>query len=519
MKQHWWRVPLYPTYIGLVSVVDYLLHNIQQTEISHAYLTFSVVGVSIYLLTILLSKIFSKQKAALLVAFWALLFFSFGHLTNYLDSLGIGRGNVTSMTLIVIWTGLVALSWTVVIIRSKNQQVQFVPAATFGLSVVLILLIIRIGNYQIHQPRLSSLITDDNDLSLADTAQAANRDKPDIYYLLFEDYAGQDVLAQEGYDNQPFLSGLKQKGFIVPAQAYSNYPISIQSLASSLNMTYLDSIAKQLGPNTGDQSVLRQMLDRPEAAKYLQDIGYSYYHLGSDWEPERYSSIADYNLLPDPKSSASSQFTNSFLNQTTAFQLIERFLPATQGPTQLERLNYQFTTLPSLVGNSGPKFVFAHFLLPHEPFLFDQNCNLLPSSQIDKYGTDIKKYTDQINCTNTHINQIVDAIIAHSKTPPIILVQSDEGMRAEITEALNGNWQSLGQNVWQQKLQILSAYYLPGFSGKLPADITPVNSFRIIFNNYFGANLPILPNRSYLYQNDNHFYKFTDVTDTVRSLK
>jgi hypothetical protein len=65
---------------------------------------------------------------------------------------------------------------------------------------------------------------------------------------------------------------------------------------------------------------------------------------------------------------------------------------------------------------------------------------------------------------------------------------------------------------------ILNAYYLPGTgqAGLYPS-ITPVNSFRVVFNAYFGTDLPILPDRSYIFTNQLHLYDFRDITDLLRA--
>ena len=45
-----------------------------------------------------------------------------------------------------------------------------------------------------------------------------------------------------------------------------------------------------------------------------------------------------------------------------------------------------------------------------------------------------------------------------------------------------------------QKTGILNAYYLPGADPRVfYPTISPVNSFRVVFNTYFGASLPLLP--------------------------
>jgi hypothetical protein len=49
------------------------------------------------------------------------------------------------------------------------------------------------------------------------------------------------------------------------------------------------------------------------------------------------------------------------------------------------------------------------------------------------------------------------------------------------------------------RLAILNAYYLPGVDSDLIyPSISPVNTFRLILNTYFGADLPLLPDESYL---------------------
>jgi hypothetical protein len=44
----------------------------------------------------------------------------------------------------------------------------------------------------------------------------------------------------------------------------------------------------------------------------------------------------------------------------------------------------------------------------------------------------------------------------------------------------------------------LSAYHLPGKSEETIAKMSPVNNFRMIFNEYFGTNFKILENKSFL---------------------
>jgi hypothetical protein len=84
---------------------------------------------------------------------------------------------------------------------------------------------------------------------------------------------------------------------------------------------------------------------------------------------------------------------------------------------------------------------------------------------------------------------IISEILANSTTPPIIIIQGDHGFGE-------------GDN-----FPILNAYYLPGIDpGVLYPTISPVNSFRLIFNEYFGSNLIQLPDQS---------FRVTDVTTPI----
>jgi hypothetical protein len=97
---------------------------------------------------------------------------------------------------------------------------------------------------------------------------------------------------------------------------------------------------------------------------------------------------------------------------------------------------------------------------------------------------------------NTRILQAVQTILAESRTDPIIVIQSDHG--------------ALGVSA-EDRMKILNAYYLPGDASRLIYDtISPVNTFRLIRREYFGANLALLEDRS-AYSPFDHPFQFTPV--------
>jgi hypothetical protein len=93
----------------------------------------------------------------------------------------------------------------------------------------------------------------------------------------------------------------------------------------------------------------------------------------------------------------------------------------------------------------------------------------------------------------------------------LIILQGDHGPCCFLHHT------SLDDTYLQDRMSILSAYYLPGGAGRELYDtITPVNSFRVVFNHCFGTGYKVLPDRSF-YSSVTTPYKFIDVTDQIGS--
>lgn len=178
---------------------------------------------------------------------------------------------------------------------------------------------------------------------------------------------------------------------------------------------------------------------------------------------------------------------------------------------------FQFENLEKLASVDEPKFVFAHILLPHEPYVFGKDCEFLSREEV-RNKTDQENYLNQLACTNKKIKHFVNQLLKKSKNPPVIILQADEGPHP-IKYKLGGfgTWGKANKNTLQEKFRILNAYYLPKIDKKiLNSSITPVNTFRVIFNAYFNDDNKLLPNENYVFQDLNHLYKFINVSDKVR---
>jgi hypothetical protein len=118
-------------------------------------------------------------------------------------------------------------------------------------------------------------------------------------------------------------------------------------------------------------------------------------------------------------------------------------------------------------------------------------------------------YRDQVTFVNRRITPALEQILADSATPPVILLFGDHGPRSELY------WRSVPRtNMWEC-MGILNAYYLPGGTSRLYPTISPVNSFRVVFDQIFGVPQALLDDRSY-FSTDHRLYEFHDVTERAR---
>lgn len=342
--------------------------------------------------------------------------------------------------------------------------------------------------------------------------------KRSIYYLIFDRYAANRTLKRDyEFDNNDFLSFLISKGFFVASESTANYTKTAHSLASSLNMDYLDGLSEDTGGDSNDWTPVYRMLKDFKVWKLLKGFGYRYIHLGSWWEPTRQNKFADENYGIDP----ASEFEQIFLRNTALLPVskvvdMPGFLAADERKKQCERILYKFEKLNELAGQKGPFFVFAHMLIPHPPYVFDAKGRCLSGNQV-KDRTRAENYIGQVRYTNGRLEQLITRLLSMNPKP-IVIIQSDEGPFPErYRESVdNFDWRSASKKELQKKFRILNALYLPGFDHrKLYAQMTPVNTFRLIFSEYYGLDYKRLPDRSLSFVDANHLYDFFDVTKAV----
>jgi hypothetical protein len=113
----------------------------------------------------------------------------------------------------------------------------------------------------------------------------------------------------------------------------------------------------------------------------------------------------------------------------------------------------------------------------------------------------------QVQFVNRQLQQTIDAILLQSDLPPIIILQADHGS-GMLTDLASPEHTCI-----RERFSPFAAYYLPGVGHEvIPSDISTVNLFRILLNEYFETQLPLLESKQYFYKTTQSYYDFEDVT-------
>jgi len=466
----------------------------------------------------LLSFIFKdKERAGLLVSLVLLLFFSYGHFYNAMENFHfiamVGRHKI----LLAVWGGLFVLG-AYFSIKTRKDLHNITSLLNIVAVSLVALSLINIGAYELKRGALHDSVSAGN--LGTDPVQLENVTAlPNIYYIILDGYARGDILQEMyQYENADFLEYLTEKGFYVAGRSNANYSQTSLSLASSLNLSYLDDLVDHLGTESDNRLPLEKMIKNNSAYNLLKQCDYQFVTFSSGYSA---TEIRDAGIYMTPGWSLS-EFQNVFINTTPIPVLMDKLPGKSQYDLHRDRLLYIMDHLADTTEIDSPIFVFAHIIAPHPPFVFGEhgerinpgrNFLLADGAQYANLTQDeyMKNYIGQLIFVNEKIKETIDAILSSSSEPPVIILQGDHGPGSML------DWENPDQTILRERMPILNAYYLPGEDGheQLYDEITPVNTFRVIFNQYFGMNYELLQDKSY-FSGWFHPYDLVDVTGEIR---
>ncbi|RYG24023.1 hypothetical protein EON82_12130 [bacterium] len=345
--------------------------------------------------------------------------------------------------------------------------------------------------------------------------------KPDVFYIVLDGHGRTDSVKRAiGYDDSWFVQALRKRGFYVADESHSNYAQTELSLASSLNLDFIPNLLPKIKPSDISREPLGSVLDHNEAARRFRAEGYRFVSVTTGFPPVRLAG-ADLHL---GDGSGRTMVETALLSMTPLRH--DTGIVRSQYDTRRKQLLSAFDDLRALAApTEAPRFVVAHILAPHPPFVFGPKGESVRIGGLYSFmdGSDFltnvgtaeqyrRGYAGQAEFIEKKVLEAVDAIVAgkQSGPRPIIVIQGDHGSKIGLDQ------NSLARTDLNEVFPILNAYLVPDEVRKaLRPKITPVNSFRTILRELFGEDLPSLRDRSW-YSTFPLPYDLTDVTDRLR---
>ena len=485
-KRFWYCITViaFPLFFVLHGVNEQfgLISNRTIAELLLYYI-FVSVGIAVF------SKIFLKEyeRATVFLFFLLSIFFFFGAVKDSFKETWLENIFGPYKIIIPVIFILICIPF-LLILKTKTS---FTRAGLFIRTLLIICLIVETGilfyNVFTNSDRQKDLGDIDHDL-IKNIIVPDSVQKPFIFWIVMDEYSGKSALKKRWNFNNPIDSILRTKGFYSSDSARSPYNYTHYSLASTLDMVYLPNLKEH--SVIGFRDIVRGniSLRQTNVVKMLKKLGYkinnfTIYNIdGHPTKAHEYFLNADFKLID---------------NQTLAGRIRQdigwNFMNVDYARGLSEEYKYRQTLMQegleaaqSAVNSKNPSFFMFHFMLTHEPFLYQEDGTLDLSAG---FGMSPEKYVSSITYANKALAEFIDSLKSiYSNKELVIILQGDHGYKFDETDPLFD----------QEGCSILYSVYCSDSSYPgLNNSFNSVNGFRVIFNKYFHTNLPLLENRSF----------------------
>jgi hypothetical protein len=512
------RIPFYP-FLAVCYPVAFLL-SVNKEEIDpsaglRSLLVFLLLGLGAFLFSLLLTRNLRKaglNALVILLTFFLIFFVLYAPVYRGLRDVSLG-GQVLGRHRYLVPATLAFLLLTALAgwLALRKASAKKLGTVTFALNLlVLALFLIPSLNLGVYALKKNANVSQANAAlpEVGFTLPAVTQSLPDVYYIILDMHTSDHVMQKlMDYDDSGFTADLRERGFYVPECSRSNYSSTQFSITSSLNMEFLQDISDSYDPSSLypllQSSRVRRALESAGYKTYAFESGYSFSHLlDADHYYQPVSGAWDLLTYPGvtPFESLIMQVSGGRILYETRDQLSQKmqYIIDASYVEYRDRILFTLDTLHTLPAEPGPKFVFAHILAPHDPFVFDEDgstafrrtpfaLNEDPEFR-EGYGWEpySKAYVKEVIYLHKRLLEIVDQILVESTVPPVIILQGDHGVpRSAVDNA---------------QFEIYNAIYMKdientGFYNTL----TPVNTFRLVFNRLYDTGLPLMADNLYLY--------------------
>jgi len=500
---------IHPILFAALPILLITSANLDEMVFDDIVLPFLIIIPSVIVLWYFLNLfVKNKMKSGLIISLGLFMFFSYGHLWSFLlpyfgDFL-FGRHRYILPSFFILF-----VIGTYFLLKIKKNPIEFTTIAN---TIAIVLILISIFNIAAFAFENNNPMIFDDQINYDNSSPITLDYTPNVYYVILDGYGRSDVLKDiYNFDNKNFLSQLHERGFYVAKKSHSNYANTVLSTISSLSMEHLIYVSDLVGVYSNDRKLVNKLYQNNKVMGIFKSYNYTLVDLSIF---QKIIKSTDYRLCKDQF--FGDQFQIVLWESTMLKPLFVTMFGAQE---QRDKTLCKFSELSDLHNSiEEPFFVYAHFMLPHPPFVFGPNGESRQPESVapgnSNWG-DKLAYVDQIRFANKKVIETIDKILLESNSPPIIILQGDHGPAilrggSKISK-LNDQSDEL---IWE-RMSIFNAYYLPDQNSELIYDsITPVNSFRLILNAYFNENYELLDDKNY-YSDYEHYYNFTDVTERL----
>ncbi len=314
---------------------------------------------------------------------------------------------------------------------------------------------------------------------------------PDIYFLLFDEYASTVSLRETfHFDNSALDSFLLQRGFSLQRFSHGNYNFTPFSMASILNMNYISGIKNPDACTIEDYANCNNLIRNNEVIHFLSSrnyeiVNYSIFDLAGN------PTLVESTLLPVKTRLITDQTLYNRMMHDIGWHLFIgkmeiSWLTKNQILSSLHNDNLFIAKLKeeSRKKTSQPRFVYTHLAMPHYPYYYDEHMLLRNRKDLvaDPDPGHVESYTKYLTYTNQTLRELIDSIHKNTNHTAVIILMGDHGYR---TKTGDGDRKHYFKN--------LNAIYFPDKDyQRLTDTISGVNQFRVILNSLYKQNLPLL---------------------------
>lgn len=444
--------------LSAYKILYFCANNIERIPPSCVFcFTFVCIAV-FYVLYFLFRNFFKNDCKALILALSVMLF-------CFID--------INPPVLLHFYCGAVSFLVTVIYLYGINKIVAFLKP----FAATLIAICFLNGAVNLIKTRSTALF---KKTSHIETDFKANKiPNRDVYIILLDMYAGRRGLQSLGYDNSDFIDVLQNKGFVVWDNIESNYSKTIYTIPSFLNADYVENISDKTP---------QEAVNDAKMFKLARNAGYRVYYINS-WPIGFHIDEGVIDEAYNSTSSISTSILKLFMGKTVFGPLFENY----NINDNEDRLQAMFSCADSIIkrDNNTKRFVFIHFLMPHDPYIYDENGNLNPpnlreNTEEDQNATllNSKAYLGFLKYANRKTIEYIDRILTkHQKQKPIIIVMGDHGIRPFFPLADLRKYDKRVEENYKYYFNTIFAYYNPDYDAKYFKSTNSLINFSINFMN------------------------------------